>query len=137
MRMASPMSVATNKAFDIVQRDNKINMRELEASNVMEAFPSAFNSEEGSNEGTMRRTPSKRLRKLFESKFFEIFMVTVLLANVLWMAMHLQVYGQAAFTEQEVPATWSLVFKRPGRQLLTCHFHAFFMVSRAFPIETS
>ena len=112
VRMASPMSVTTNKAFDLVHRDNKINMRELDASNVLDAFPSAFHSEDGSNEDPrMRRRSSQRLRNLFESKFFEIFMVSILLANVLWMAMHLQVYGQVALTEAEVPVTWSAIFK--------------------------
>jgi len=85
-------------------------LREVDAENVLSLWEEADSRSFGSNAST-EGPRLARCRSWLQSKGFEFAMVCILLANVLWMALHLQVYGSTVLEGQSVSDYWVYAFR--------------------------
>jgi len=85
-------------------------LREVDAENVLSLWEEADSRSFGSNAST-EGPRLARCRRWLQSKGFEFAMVCILLANVLWMALHLQVYGSTVLEGQSVSNYWVYAFR--------------------------
>ncbi|CAK9003474.1 unnamed protein product [Durusdinium trenchii] len=106
-RASSPAT--TPHLMDAAMMVNHSTLRELEAEDILGVWDATKDIlASGSDEEKM---PQTRCQRLLQSRPFELCMVCLLLANVFWMALHLQVYGWASYAQETLSSTWSTAFE--------------------------
>lgn len=105
---AASSRAGTHTMVDHIMQ-SKNHLREMDAENVLSIWddaPDSFLSPKSSLSPSFHHW----CKRWLQSKRLEIYMVCILLANVLWMAMHLQVYGAAIRRDEPLPSYWDFTF---------------------------
>lgn len=106
---ATRMARSATAMVDAIMQSRNPQLREVDADNVLSIWddtPDSTHSPKSSLSPGFRNW----CKRWLSPKHLEIFMVCILLANVLWMAIHLQVNGAALRKDETVPGYWEFTF---------------------------
>eukprot|EP00434_Breviolum_minutum_P002889 symbB.v1.2.002541.t4/scaffold103.1/size331058/6 len=106
--LASSRVMPSPKFMDAAMMNHKSSLRSVDVQRVLESMEELDKTSDVNSSSSQDQANSSRWQRFFQSRFFEASIMSILFANVFWMALHLQVYGTSI--NGEPGAIWNTAF---------------------------